>query len=148
MTEAVAVQHKDQSGPGLDDFIQEWEDDQAEAEAEANKVSPEDKEKVRAMAAKMDDGFLWLVTRTQCPHVQLDQMVDREKGREAFMPLAEKFGGEVPPWMIQFEPYIAAGMYMGGVIMTARKAEAQALAQIEAQKGAGDGEKRESRPEE
>lgn len=149
MTEAVQNENHDLEEPGLDDLINEWEDDQAEAEAEANKATPEDLEKARKLAEKMNGGFLWMVNRTQCPHVQLDQVIDREQGDEAFLPLAEKFGGEVPPWLAQFEPYIAAGIYMGSVIITARAAEGQALELIEQQKqGAEDGEKREPQPTE
>ena len=146
MTEAVDMENPDLEETGLDDLIEEWEAEQGEKEAEANKASPEDLEKARKLAEKMNGGFLWMVNRTQCPHVQLDQVIDREQGDEAFLPLAEKFGGEVPPWLAQFEPYIAAGIYMGSVIITARAAEGQALELIEQQKqGAEDGGESEPR---
>lgn len=159
MTEAVQTESQTLEEPGLDDLINEWEDDQAEAEAEANKATPEDLEKARKLAEKINGGFLWAVNKTQSPSVDLckltDQegnpLIDQEKGTEAFLPLAEKFGGEVPPWLAQFEPYIKAGMYMGGVIITARQVEAQVAAQLarqESMKGGQDGEKRESQPAE
>lgn len=150
MSNAVAepIENTDADGPGLDDLIEEWESEQADAEAEASRPKPEDVEKARRLAEKMNGGFLWVVNRTQCPHVELRQLVDPDQGAEAFIPLAEKFGGEVPPWLAQFEPYITAGVYMGSVIITARAAEAQALAMIEKQQEGGEhGEERESQPE-
>ena len=125
-------------GEGLDEMIRDYEAEQAEAEAEANQPDPEDTERARKMAEKMNAGFLWAVKATQCPHVDIDQVIDREAGNEAFIPLAERWGGEVPEWvqamMDQYHPYIAAGWYMGTAIIKARQAEAAVIAHMERQR--------------
>lgn len=125
MTEAAEVIENEVDG--LDDMIEQWEDEQAAEEAKANEPTPEDKEKAEKLAKKMNTGFLWIVNRTQCPHVKIDQVIDRDEGDEAFEALAERWGGEVPEWLQRFEPYIAAGVYMGTAVVTARQAEAQAV---------------------
>lgn len=114
-------------GQDVDSLISEWEAEEGQAEAEANRLSPEEERKVREMAEKLNGGFLFLVKKTQCPHVDLDAVIDREKGDQAMMPLAEKFGGEVPDWIRPFIPYFEAGIYMGTTIATAREAERQVL---------------------
>lgn len=114
-------------GETLDDLEQEWQKEQAEAYAEENEPSREELERARKLAEKMNAGFLWMVNRTQCPHVDIDQIVEAEKGIEAFEPLAEKWGGEVPAWVQQFSPYIGAGVYMATTIVTARQVERQVL---------------------
>ena len=121
-------------GETLDDLEQEWREQQAEAEAKESQPSKEDVERARALAEKMNDGFLWLVNRTQCPHVAIDEIVDRKKGVEAFEPLAERWGGEVPEWLQQFSPYIGAGVYMATTIITARQVERQVIEQARAKK--------------
>ncbi|MFL1484904.1 hypothetical protein [Marinobacter sp. LN3S78] len=132
------VVEEQQEGAGLDDMIQEYEAEQAEAEAEAKQPDPEEQERARKLAEKMNNGFLWAVRATQCPHVEIDKVVDREAGNEAFVPLAERWGGEVPEWiqalLDQYQPYIAAGWYMGSAIYKARQAEAEVLAYLEAQR--------------
>lgn len=132
MTEqAEAVEQYE--GETLEDLAQEWDAEQAEAEAEASKPDPDEIEKARALAERMNGGFLWMVNRTQCPHVKIDEIVEREKGDDAFLPLAEKWGGEVPEWLQQFSPYIGAGVYMATTIITARQVERQILEQAEKQ---------------
>lgn len=126
MSEAVA-EAVQQEGPSLDDYLAEHEAETAAAEAEADKLDPAEIEKARKLAEKMNAGFLWIVNRTQCPHVKIDQVIDRDEGDEAFQALAERWGGEVPAWLQRFEPYVAAGVYMGTAIVTARQAEAQAV---------------------
>lgn len=137
MIEAPKNAEEQQDGPGLDEMLGEWEAEQAEAEELENQPDPSEVERAKELAEKMNTGFLWIVNRTQCPHVRIDQVIDPDQGAEAFQPLAERFGGEVPPWLLQFQPYIAAGVYMGQVIITARQAEAQAIEMIEAQKQQG-----------
>lgn len=131
-------------GETLDDLEQEWQAEQAEAETEASRVTPEEAEKARKLAEQMNSSFLWIVNRTQCPHVDIDQIVEREKGVDAFEPLAEKWGGEVPEWLLQFQPYIGAGVYMATTIVTARQIERQVLeaaaAEKQKQEGGNDGQ--------
>lgn len=115
-------------GESLDDLEQEWKQEQADTEAEENQPSREEIERARQLAEKMNAGFLWMVNRTQCPHVEISKIVDEQKGVEAFEPLAERWGGEVPEWLQQFSPYIGAGIYMATTIVTARQVEAQILA--------------------
>lgn len=147
MTETAATIEQHQDGPGLDEMYSEWQAEQAEAEELENQPDPSEVERAKALAEKMNGGFLWIVNRTQCPHVRIDQLIDPEQGAEAFQPLAERFGGEVPPWLEQFQPYIAAGVYMGQVIITARQAEAQALELIEKQKQQGGADGQEPGPQ-
>jgi len=131
MTEAAEkIEHE---GETLDDLEQEWQAEQAEAEAAENEPTKAEKEKAREMAESMNDSFLWLVQNFQCPHVEIDQFVNREKGVKSFEPLAEKFGGEVPEWIKPFKPYFAAGIYMGMTIREARRYEAMAVEQIKQQ---------------
>ena len=131
MTEAAEkIEHE---GETLDDLEQEWQAEQAEAEALENEPTAEERRKAEELAKKMNAGFLWLVNRTQCPHVEIDEIVDRAKGDEAFEPLAEKWGGEVPAWVQQFSPYIGAGVYMATTIITARQVERQILEEAERQ---------------
>lgn len=132
MNEAEGVdQHE---GETLDDLEQEWQQTQAETEAAENEPTAEETEKARKLAEKMNTGFLWMVNRTQCPHVNIDEIVEADKGVEAFEPLAEKWGGEVPEWVQQFSPYIGAGVYMATTIITARQVERQVLEAHEKQK--------------
>lgn len=141
MTEAAEkIEHE---GETLDDLEQEWQAEQAETEATENQPSKEEIERARKLAEKMNDGFLWLVNRTQCPHVNIDQVIEREKGVEAFEPLAERWGGEVPEWLQQFSPYIGAGVYMATTIVTARQVERQVIEAARAkqqQEGGANGE--------
>lgn len=122
MTEAL--HDVETEGESLAELLEEYEHEQAEEAAEAARPDPADLERARKLAEKMNGGFLWVVNRTQCPHVKIDEVVDRKQGDEAFIPLAEKWGGEVPPWLAVLEPYIAAGVYMGTTIASARQAEA------------------------
>ena len=131
MTEAAEASHHE--GETLDDLEQEWQAEKADAEAEENRLNPEEQEQARKLAEKMNAGFLWMVNRTQCPHVNIDEIVERSKGDEAFEPLAEKWGGEVPEWVQQFSPYIGAAIYMGTTIVTARQVERQILEAAERQ---------------
>ena len=125
MNEPVeAVEHE---GETLDDLEQEWQSAQAEEEARENEPTPEERRKAEELAERMNAGFLWIVNRTQCPHVDINEIVDAQKGNEAFEPLAEKWGGEVPAWVQQFSPYIGAGVYMATTIITARQVERQIL---------------------
>jgi len=143
--ESVDLQQGDQyEGETLDDLASEWEAEQAEAEAAENQPSKEDIEKARKLAEKMNAGFLWIVNRTQCPHVDISKIVEEEQGVDAFEPLAERWGGEVPEWLQQFIPYIGAGVYMATTIVTARQVERQVIEQAKAnqqqQEGAQHGE--------
>jgi hypothetical protein len=139
----------EQEEDGLDDLVQEWESEKADAEAEASRPSAEEERRAKELAERMNAGFLWIVNRTQCPHVDIEEIVDREKGNEAFEPLAEKWGGEVPAWVQQFSPYIGAGVYMATTIVTARQIERQMVEEAERKEkaqGGQDGGESESRP--
>lgn len=114
-------------GQDVDSLISEWEAEESLAEEQAQELDPKEREKVEALARKMNGGFLWVVKRTQAPHVDIDAVIDREKGDQAMIPLAEKFGGEIPEWIKPLMPYVEAGVYMGTTIATAREAERQVL---------------------
>lgn len=126
---AEQMEHQEnQEDHGLGPFIEEFE--AQEAEQARIDAEPDAAEAARAakLAEKMNGSFLWLVNRTQCPHVALKEMVSQEEGEAAFLGLAEKWGGEVPAWMEAVQPYIAAGVYMGVTIAVARDAEAAVIA--------------------
>ena len=125
MTESVDMVEID--GETLEDLEQEWQAEQAEQE----QADPAEAARARELAEKMNAGFLWVVNRTQCPHVNIDEIVNREAGADAFEPLAEKWGGEVPAWVQQFSPYISAGVYMATTIATARQIERQVMEEHE-----------------
>lgn len=133
-----AAEAIENEGETLDDLEQEWQAEQAEAEAEANKPDPKEQERARELAKKINGGFLKVVKHTQCPHVDIDQLIDREKGDTAFIPLAEKYGGEMPPWAVaimkKYEAEIAAGAYMASTIYHARKAEREVVEYLKKQK--------------
>lgn len=131
--EAVDLeQHETHEGESLDDLAAEWQAEQAEEQQAESQLSREEIERARKLAEKMNKGFLWVVNRTQCPHVDINQIVDQEQGVEAFEPLAERWGGEVPEWLQQFSPYIGAGVYMATTIVTARQVERQVIEQARA----------------
>ncbi len=144
----------DDEAHGLDDLIgdleteEQTEQRQREKEAEqAEKLTAEQEAKVRAMAARLNGGFLFVVDKAVCPSVPVDKIADRDKGNEAFYPLAKELNGEMPQWMAEFiekyNPYIKAGVYMGMTIYTARKCEAAAVeaAEMEGAEGAENGGK-------
>lgn len=144
MSEAIElVEDIEAEGESLDDLQQEWQNENDKARAIEDQPSDEEKKRAAVLAARINGGFLFLVSRTQCPHVDISELVDREQGDSAFLPLAEKWGGEVPPWFAAFEPYIAAGIYMGTTIVTARQVEAQVIEQAASGKGGGNGEESE-----
>lgn len=121
-------------GETLDELESEWQAEQASQEAEANQPDPEEIRQAEELAKRINGGFLWIVNRTQCPHVDINEIVDRAQGDEAFLPLAEKWGGEVPEWLQALQPYIAAGVYMGSTIITARQIERQIIEEAERQR--------------
>lgn len=134
---------------GLDDLMEELgkeEAEKAKAEQEekeqAEQPSQSDMEKAKALASRMNDGFLWVVDKTVCPSVPIDDVADREKGVEAMLPLALEFGGEVPPFVLvlmkKYGPYIKAGVYMGSTIYAAKATEA-AIQKALAEQGQADG---------
>lgn len=130
---AEAAEAIEFNGETLEDLEQEWSQEQAEVEAKENEPTKAEKEKAEKLARKLNSGFLYVVNRTACPHVKVDQVIDREEGDQAFQDLAERWGGEVPEWLARWEPYIAAGVYMGTTIATARQAERQAIEILKAQ---------------
>jgi hypothetical protein len=128
-------------GETLDDLATEWQAEQAEADKLENQPDAEELEQARKLAERMNAGFLWVVNRTQCPHVNIHEIIEADAGVEAFEPLAERWGGEVPEWVQQFSPYIGAGVYMATTIVTARQVERQILdAHEKQQEGAASGE--------
>ena len=110
-------------GAGLDAMLDNFQEEEAEQERQENMPDPKDIEKARKLAARMNKGFLYGVNRFQCPHVDIDELVDRKEGDEAFYGLAEKWKGEPPAWVEGIMPYVHLGIYMGVTISVARKAE-------------------------
>ncbi|NIB44720.1 hypothetical protein HBA55_34390 [Pseudomaricurvus alkylphenolicus] len=127
---------------GLDDLIQQEDAaeiqeqrDQEEAQAKAAQPSEMELERAKRLAEQMNGAFLFGVDKMICPSVDFLQVVDPEVGNEKLLPLALAMGGEVPAWiralLDQYQPYIAAGLYMGTTIFTARKLEMVAREQAE-----------------
>jgi len=139
MSKAAEQISEQEEEHGLGEFIEEFEAQEAEQERINSQPDASEVKRAEALAAKMNGSFLWLVNRTQCPHVALKEMVNQQEGEDAFYGLAEKWGGEVPAWMEAVQPYIAAGVYMGVTIAVARDAEASVVeaAKQQAQKKAG-----------
>jgi hypothetical protein len=135
MTDQSAIAPESE-GVTLDDLENEWQAEQKTAEDLASAPDAAEKAEAEALAARINAGFLWMVNRTQCPHIEIENVVDRAKGDEAFLPLAEKWGGEVPEWLMALQPYIGAGVYMGTTIITARQIERQIIEEAERQKAA------------
>lgn len=112
----------------LSDLKEEEERLEAEQEALENQPDQSEIERARAFAEKLNTGFLFGVNRLVCPSVvDIDEVVDREAGNEALLPLAMELGGDVPPWVLAFQekygPWIKAGVYMGTTIYTLKKVE-------------------------
>ena len=133
-----AVAHQEPDTEDLDELIDQAQaEEQAEQDA-AEALSEAEKERARELARKINDGFLWVVDRTQCPSASIDELTDREQGVEALTPLAEEWGGEIPDWLRalldKYDPYIKAGWYMGMTIYTARAVERQIQEQAEKQR--------------
>ena len=142
MNEAVEIVENDEFG--IDDLIEAEETEKAQAQAEAARPDDAELQKARLLAEKMNAGFLFGVNKLVCPSVDdLEQLIDREAGNDALLPLAMELGGEVPPWLValqeKYGPWIGAGMYMGTTIYTLKKAEKQLQAD-DAQNGGEHGE--------
>lgn len=116
---------------GLDDLISEAAQEKEQAEKEANEPTQEESEAARAMAEKLNAGFLIGVDKFICPSVDLFEHVDGARGVDALTPLCEQFGGEAPAWITEltekYAPYIGAGLYVGTTIYQARKLELMAV---------------------
>lgn len=132
---------------GLDSLIQDAEQDEinqqrAEEAAAHEAAQPSDfeLEKARMFAKQMNTVFLFAVDKAVCPSVSIHEHVEREDGEEAFLPLAQAMGGEIPPWLARlladYAPYIGAGMYMGTTVFMARKLEREFQAEQEAKERA------------
>lgn len=67
----------------------------------------------------------------------------KASGEEALLPVARDFTGEVPEWLRPYMHYLAAGLWIGGVLVGAyrgkRQDEAAAEAARKAEQGAGEG---------
>lgn len=136
---AVAAVETDSQGEGnephgLDDLIekesvneQQQEKQQQQELIKANEPSQAEIEQAKKLAAEINGAFLSGVNYMVCPSVEIDKIAEREKGDEAFYPLALKHGGKMPPWLAVFyedyKPYIGAAIYMGKTIAVARQVE-------------------------
>lgn len=155
MGETASDQVQGDEAHGLDDLIDQEQVNEEQQEHEdqqelinADQPTSDEVERAKQMAAMINDKFLVGVNFVCCPSVAIDQIADREKGNEAFFPLALKHGGEVPPWLLtlykDWMPYIGAAYYMGKTIAVARKVEAaiqeQAEEEHKKQQGDNDGE--------
>lgn len=142
--EHIEDQDNQEEAHGLDELIQEEEGNLEQeaakreaAEEKAKQLTQAQIEKAKVLAARMNGVFLFAVDKAVCPSVPVSDIVDRAKGDAALLPLAMSWGGEMPDWLErfleQYQPYIAAGVYMGTTIYTARRVEIAIRQQAEDQ---------------
>lgn len=111
----------------------EWEDADAQLE------------QAKALAAMGVSGVEFLAGLVHPGHA-LDKSA-REQGEASLLPVAMDFAGEVPEWLRPYLHYLAAGMWVGGVMFAAYKArraedaekEKQAAEEKRRQQGAQQG---------
>ncbi len=130
----------------LDDMMGDLDQPTPEQAKEQAKQTAAEQEaraaKNRAFAAGINQTFWFAMgTRWLTPNaVQAMPQEHKEAGVDAFLPLAEKMDGEVPPWVAEMlEKYdwaIAAGMYLAPTVTELINLEKQA--RLEAAKAAED----------
>ena len=128
----------------LDDMMGELDQPTPEQVKEQAKLTASEREakaiKNRKFAAGINGTFWFAMgTRWLTPNaVAAMSKEHKDAGVDAFMPLAEKMDGEVPPWVMEMlEKYdwaIAAGMYLAPTVTALIDLEKQA--KIEAAKAA------------
>lgn len=103
-------------------------DEQAEQAARDIKFEPEgegeDGKRLEAQAralAKMGVNGVEMAAGMIRPGHSLDAAA-KANGEEALFPVAEDFSGEIPEWLRPYMHYLAAGLWIGGVLVGAYKA--------------------------
>lgn len=110
------------------------ETQQAQAEADAQQGEWEDVDALDEQAAalaKLAVQGVELAAGLINPGHALDGQT-RAAGEVVMLPVARDFAGEVPEWMRPYMHYLAAGLWMGGVMIGAYKARQVADAEAKA----------------
>ncbi|MFP3343525.1 hypothetical protein R0J87_13550 [Halomonas sp. SIMBA_159] len=106
--------------------------EQQEQAAEGDWSSAEqDEQQVQALA-KMAVQGVEMAAELIKPGHKLDAE-SRAQGEAAMMPVAQDFAGELPEWLKPYVHYLAAGLWMGGVMVGAYKAKREEEAEQEKQ---------------
>tara|TARA_R110001583_G_scaffold4770_2_gene27090 strand:- start:4683 stop:5186 length:504 start_codon:yes stop_codon:yes gene_type:complete len=128
-------QDKD-DGLSLDDLLDEAEQEATQEAEPSKEEAAANRERAERLAVRFNNGLWWGLSKTYpAAEVAEDKI---EAGKEALIPLAEKYGDTMPAWVDDFmeKPEIKAGLYVGTAIMAARASHMAAItkAQEEAQK--------------
>ena len=133
----------DEDSLSLDSLITEAEEEAAQEQALENAESEEDEAERLAradrLAARFNGGLWWSLSKVYPAATVPEEKI--EEGKEALVPLAEKYGESMPDWVDDFmeKPEIKAGLYVGAAIMAARSSHLLAIEaeQEEAEKAQG-----------
>jgi hypothetical protein len=109
-----------------------------QAEQRANQTDPSEwedgaaqEEQARALA-KMGVQGVEMAAGLIRPGHTLDSQA-RASGEESLLPVARDFSGEVPEWLRPYMHYLAAGLWIGGVLVGAYKGKREDDAERERQ---------------
>lgn len=105
--EAESEEQAEQRAQQTEDDPGEWEDGAAQ-EAHARALA-----KMGVQGVEMAAGLIR-------PGHSLDSQA-RASGEESLLPVARDFSGEVPEWLRPYMHYLAAGLWIGGVLVGAYK---------------------------
>ena len=133
---AVLDDHEqdDDEGLSLDALINDAQEEAEQEAAPSKEEAAADRERAERLAARFNNGLWWGLSKAYpAAEVSEDKI---EAGKEALIPLAEKYGDSMPSWIDDFmeKPEIKAGLYVGTAIMAAR---ASHMAAIEAEQKQG-----------
>lgn len=137
---AVLDDHEqdDDEGLSLDALIN---DAQEEAEQEAAPTKEEaaaDRERAERLADRFNNGLWWGLSKVYpAAEIEAEKI---EAGKEALIPLAEKYSDSMPSWVDDFmeKPEIKAGLYVGTAIMAARASHMAAIAHAQEEQQGGE----------
>lgn len=113
----------------------EQEEGQQEQEQEANAgewYDADEAEQQAAALAKMGVQGVEMAAELIHPGHKLDEN-SRAHGEAALLPVARDFAGELPEWLKPYMHYLAAGLWIGGVMVGAYKAKREDEAEREKQ---------------
>jgi len=127
----------------LDSLISDAEEEAAQEDALENAETVEDEAERLAradrLAGRFNNALWWGLSKTYPAATVPDEKI--AEGKEALVPLAEKYAESMPSWVDDFmeKPEIKAGLYVGAAIMAARSSHILAIeeAQEEAEKVQG-----------
>jgi len=125
----------DEDSLSLDSLITEAEEEAAQEQALENAESEEEAserlDRADRLASRFNSGLWWSLSKVYPAASVPEEKI--EEGKEALVPLAEKYGESMPDWVDDFmeKPEIKAGLYVGAAIMAARSSHLAAIAEAE-----------------